>query len=357
MRKSGWMLPTIFRRNNLIWNQLISIWIILAMVIGVGIGAIFPSISIILDTFRVDTISLPIAVGLLLMMYPPLAKVSYEELSQVKKTWRMFGVSLFLNWVVGPMLMFFLAWLFLPDLPEYRIGLIMIGLARCIAMVLVWNLLADGDNNYCALLVALNSIFQILLYSFYAFFFVNVMSPWIFGSSSFIIDIPMMSIAKNVSIFLGIPFAGGIITRFYLVKKRGKQWYEERFIRKLSPLSIIGLLATIVLMFAMKGGDILALPFDAFRISLPLASYFLVMFFASFLISRALGFEYSKTVTLSFTAASNNFELAIAVTIGVFGITSGQAFAAIIGPLVEVPVLMMLVNLSSWLRKKMYNMP
>ena len=337
-------------------DRFLTFWIFLAMAIGVGAGAAFPQIANILDAMRLDTVSLPIAIGLLWMMYPPLAKVKYEELSKVAKAWKMFSVSIVQNWLVGPFLMFGLAWLFLPDLPEYRVGIIIVGLARCIAMVLIWNLLAGGDNEYCAILVALNSLFQIALYSVYAYFFVTLLSSWIAGqSAAMVVHVSVWDIARSVFIFLGIPFIAGIVTRFALIKRRGKEWYEGAFINRLSPTALIGLLFTIVVMFSLKGEYILALPWDVVRIAIPLVSYFLIMFGLSFLMSWALKFAYPETVTLSFTAASNNFELAIAVAISVFGINSGQAFATVIGPLMEVPVLISLVNVSLWAKKRLFN--
>ncbi|MCP8319787.1 MAG: ACR3 family arsenite efflux transporter [archaeon] len=336
-------------------ERFLTLWIFLSMAFGVGLGAVFPEIATIFDMLRIETVSLPIAIGLLWMMYPPLAKVKYEELSKVAKAWKMFSVSLFLNWVIGPFLMFTLAWIFLPDLPEYRVGIIIVGLARCIAMVLIWNLLAGGDNEYCAILVALNSIFQIALYSVYAYFFVTLLSSWISPSSGIIIvSISIWDVARTVFIFLGIPFIAGMITRFSLIKKKGKEWYEGKFMSRLGPTALIGLLFTVIVMFSMRGESILMLPLDVLRIAIPLVSYFLIMFGLSFILSWALKFVYPETVTLSFTAASNNFELAIAVAVGTFGISSGQAFATVIGPLFEVPVLISLVNVSLWAKSRFF---
>jgi ACR3 family arsenite transporter len=335
-------------------DRFLTLWIFSAMAVGVGLGAIFPRLPLLINSLNINEISLPIAIGLLWMMYPPLARVKYDELGKVKKAWKMFSLSIFQNWLVGPFLMFGLAWLFLPDMPQYRIGIIIVGLARCIAMVLVWNMLAEGDNEYCAVLVALNSIFQVALYSVYAWFFITLLSSWVSNGSGVAVSISILDIARTVFVFLGIPFIAGIVTRFLLVRRKGKQWYDGVFVEKLSPTALIGLLFTIVVMFSLKGGYILALPWDVARIAIPLVSYFLIMFTVSFVLSKAWKFNYPETATLSFTAASNNFELAIAVAIGVFGINSGEAFAAVIGPLFEVPVLISLVNVALWARKHFF---
>ncbi len=339
-------------------DKFLTLWIFIAMTTGIAIGYFFPSISVTLDAFRLGSVSLPIAIGLLVMMYPPLAKVKYEELKyliRAKDAEKIFGTSLVLNWVIGPLLMFCLAWIFLPDIPEFRTGIIMVGLARCIAMVLVWNQLAEGDCEYCAVLVALNSIFQILFYSLLAYLFITIVSGWIGGASaSAYVNVSILDIAKSVFIFLGIPFIAGIVSRYILIKKKGKEWYDGTFVRRISPIALIGLLFTIVVMFSFKGLYIINKPFDVLRVAIPLISYFLLMFFISFWLSYKLKFKYSLATTQSFTAASNNFELAIAVCIGVWGISSLQAFAAVIGPLMEVPVLISLVSVSLWIKKRYY---
>ena len=330
-----------------ILSKLLTLWILLAMAGGIILGAVYPEIAKILDTVRIEQVSLPIAIGLIWMMYPPLAGVKYEELSKMKQQGKALGASIVQNWMIGPVLMFALAWLFLPDLPEYRIGLIIIGLARCIAMVLVWNQLADGDNDLCAVLVAMNSLFQVALYSVLAYAFITVLSAWIGGAEAgAVVDISIWQVAKAVFVYLGIPFIAGIITRSVLLKKRGKDWYDNVFMRKLGPTALIGLLFTIIVMFSLKGENIVALPLDVFRIALPLLVYFIIMFALSFFMSYRLGFSYENSTTLAFTAASNNFELAIAVAVAVFGIGSGQAFAAVVGPLIEVPVMLGLVHVA-----------
>ncbi len=339
-----------------ILDRFLPLWIFLAMALGVGMGRIWPDTADALDTLRLDTVSLPIAIGLLWMMFPVLTKVQYEQLLKVATAWKLFSVSLVLNWIIGPVIMFTLAWVFLPDLPEYRVGLIIVGLARCIAMVLIWNMLARGDNDYCAVLVALNSVFQIILYSVYAYFLVSVASTWIpwSGGEGAEIHISIWQVARSVLIFLGVPLVAGILTRFAAIRAKGRDWFETRLMPKLSPTSIVGLLFTIVVMFSLKGEYIVDLPLDVLRIAVPLLAYFLIMFGVSYVLSWRMGFRYADTVTLSFTAASNNFELAIAVSIGVFGLDSGQAFAAVVGPLVEVPVLVGLVYVSLWASRYLF---
>ncbi|MFP2923773.1 ACR3 family arsenite efflux transporter [Pyxidicoccus sp. 3LG] len=334
-------------------DRFLPVWIFAAMGLGIGLGRAFPDLGARLDTVKLDTVSLPIAIGLLWMMYPVLAKVRYGELGRLRTRGRLFTTSLVLNWVVGPVLMFALAWLFLPDLPHYRNGLVLIGLARCIAMVLIWNMLACGSNEVAAVLVALNSVFQILFYSVLGWLFLTVIPGWL-GADVTAFDVSMWSIAKSVLIFLGVPLVAGALTRIGLTRLKGEDWYEQRFLPRLGPTALVGLLYTIVLMFAMQGEKITRLPLDVVRISLPLIVYFIIMFTSSFFLSRKLGFSYEETASLSFTAAGNNFELAIAVAVGVFGMASGEALAGVVGPLIEVPALIALVYLSLWLKRRLF---